>query len=494
MAEPRSISRRLCWRAAAWLPVLALAVACAATPVRVDVAPEDDAPRVGALGSIASARRPDEAAAYRDGAWDPAYFDTLLPAASLEIEGLRERHRRSGVGVPLVGLRETDPTREPHYPPEGITRPVTAVALPDATGVSAVRLLDPTRHAQVETAEGVQPLAADFTAPYALLLSRTRLERTKVLGALRPAEVDERAGLVLLEPYDPDKIPLLMIHGLVSSPLTWRELTNAVLGDDEIRTRYQVWHAVYPTGIPYLHAAADLRDRLRALRSDLDPDGGDFASDHLVVVAHSKGGLLAKTLVANSGSRLWDAAFTVPPSRLDASPEDRAEMERFLFFERDPTVRRVVFVATPHRGSRLADNPVASLLASAITLPFRSKDPFDRVVSENSELLTPGFRGRNLAGLPTGPRALSDQDPLIGPLADLPIDPAVPFHTIVGEAEPGSSSDGIVEHASSHQQGATSVLVVADDHGVHQSEEAVAEVLRILRAHLEATEGRVAER
>ena len=79
-----------------------------------------------------------------------------------------------------------------------------------------------------------------------------------------------------------------------------------------------------------------------------------------------------------------------------------------------------------------------------------------------------------------------DRDPLIAPLAALPIDPAVPFHTIVGEVEPGSSSDGVVDHASSHQEGAVSELVVRDGHGVHQSEEAVAEVLRILRAHAEA--------
>ena len=203
------------------------------------------------------------------------------------------------------------------------------------------------------------------------------------------------------------------------------------------------------------------------------------------MVAHSKGGLLAKTLVSDTGSRLWKAAFTVPPEEIEASPADRVEMERFLFFERDPAVRRVIFIATPHRGSRLADNKLARLLGSWVVLPGRKKGPFERVLATNGDHLTPGFRMRRETGLPSGPRALSHQDPLIRSLAGLPVAPAVPFHTIVGEDEPGSSSDGVVDHASSHQAGAASELVVRDGHGVHQSEEAIGEVLRILRGHSE---------
>ncbi len=467
----------------ALVPALALWIGCAATPVTVSVERDagSGAAVLEALQLVAASGRPDERAAYRDGVWDPAYFDSLIAVDSLSIEGLRHRHRRAGAGIPLVGLRAPDASDAPHYPPEGIVRPVTAVVVADGEAAPALRLLDPVRHASVATPDGPTPVAADFSAPYALLLSRTRLARTGLAGTLRAEALDERAGIYLLEPYDPEKTPLLMVHGLLASPLTWRELTNAVLGDEALRARYQVWHAIYATGIPYLHAAADFRAQLRALRQRLDPEGDDFATRNLVVVAHSKGGLLAKTLVTTSGDRLWDAAFTVSPAELQASPEDRTEMGRALFFQRDPAVRRVVFIATPHRGSRVSENPLARLLASWIQLPGRKRGPFERVVADNEEHLTPGFELRRESGLPSGPRALSHRDPLIHALADLPVDPAVPFHTILGEIEPGAGSDGVVDHASSHLPGAASVLVVEDGHSVHQSEEAVAEVLRILR-------------
>ncbi len=38
----------------------------------------------------------------------------------------------------------------------------------------------------------------------------------------------------------------------------------------------------------------------------------DFATNHMVFVAHSMGGLLIKALAVNSESRMWDAAFLTP--------------------------------------------------------------------------------------------------------------------------------------------------------------------------------------
>jgi pimeloyl-ACP methyl ester carboxylesterase len=469
--------------------MLATAVACASAPVKLTPkGGRERSPWLDAVEPLARGDRPNEAEAYRAGVWDPAYFDALLASDELEIEGLRYRHRREGVGIPLIGLRIPSGEDPSYYPPEGITRPVTAVTRRNERGEASIWFLDPVVHKRISGDDGTTPLAADFTAPYALLVSRTLFARTEITGTLRHEEIDPQAGIFLLERYSPEKIPLLMIHGLLSSPLTWRELTNAVFGDDELRDRYQVWHAIYPTGIPYLHAAADLRDQFLALRQQLDPEGDDFATNQVVVVAHSMGGLLAKTLVASSGDRIWRQAFTVPPEELEASPEDRARVQRFLFFDRDPTVRLGVFIATPHRGSQLAENPLSRLLASWIALPGDKADPFERVLRDNEDRLAPGFRV-HLAGLPNGPRALSNLDPLIGSLGELPVDPAVPFHTIVGQKEPDLFSDGVVDHASSHQSGAASELVVEGaGHSVHRSEAAIEEVMRILREHVHALE------
>ena len=369
------------------------------------------------------------------------------------------------------------------FPPEGILRAVTAVVETDSRGATAIRLLDPTVHETVPSPEGPISLRADFTAPYAVLLSRTRFARGALLTALRyERAASHESGIYLLEPYDPNKIPLLMVHGLVSSPLAWRELTNAVLGDATLRSRYQVWHAVYPTGIPYLHAAADFRDKLTAMREQLDPELDDFATGQLVVVAHSKGGLLSRTLVSNSGEHLWNAAFTVPPEALDADEADRAAMLRILRFEHEPAVRRVVFLATPHRGSAVSENPLARAAAWFVALPRESVATFERVLRRNADRIAQGFRLRRETGLPSGPRALSDQDPLIRVLAELPIE--VPFHTILGQAS-DAPTDGVVTHESSTLEGAASTLIVpGTGHDVHQSRPAIAEVKRILRQHL----------
>ena len=50
-----------------------------------------------------------------------------------------------------------------------------------------------------------------------------------------------------------------MVHGLLSSPLTWLAMFNDLRADPEIREHFQFWFYLYPTGDPYLESAAKLR-------------------------------------------------------------------------------------------------------------------------------------------------------------------------------------------------------------------------------------------
>jgi len=146
-----------------------------------------------------------------------------------------------------------------------------------------------------------------------------------------------------------------MIHGLMSSPLTWMELTNDLLGDAYVRTHYQIWHYVYPTGQSLFYSAKGLRDSLDALKRAL-------ALAHLpqpkamVVIGHSMGGLRAKSLVCDSGDNLWDAVFTVRPERLTVSQDALNDLRGSFFFKARKDVAKVIFMATPQRGSNLAAN------------------------------------------------------------------------------------------------------------------------------------------
>jgi len=38
----------------------------------------------------------------------------------------------------------------------------------------------------------------------------------------------------MTEPFDPHKIPLITVHGLLSSPITWINLQNDLMGDPEL--------------------------------------------------------------------------------------------------------------------------------------------------------------------------------------------------------------------------------------------------------------------
>ena len=66
----------------------------------------------------------------------------------------------------------------------------------------------------------------------------------------------------MLEPYDPDRIPVILIHGLTSIPQMWVPTISAIESDPELRGRYQFWVFAYPTGDPIALSALKLRESL----------------------------------------------------------------------------------------------------------------------------------------------------------------------------------------------------------------------------------------
>ncbi len=427
-------------------------------------------------------------AASRD-IWDPVYFDRLRPADDLELRGLNGRHVRPGAGAPLVGWRENrgQTPIERHFPPEGISRPVTAWLAfgpkpATSRGSREVKLwlLDSTR---VEHFRG-QPVAADFSAPWAALLAHAGpLQRTSFSG-LTHADRSRQAGLYLMEPYDPGKTPLLMVHGLLSTPLTWMELTHSLWADPAVRRRYQIWHYLYPTGLPFLYSAKIFREQLAETRRLLDPTGRDPAMQRTVVIGHSMGGLLTKTLVTTSGEKIWNAAFSMPASALHGSAADRSSVADSLHWRAQAHVRRVIFVAVPHRGSSLATS-FAGWVGKLLThVPRDFVAVYARLNSENPGALREVVRQALIRGRLSSIATLSPRHLILPVMASLPFAPWVQIHSIIGDrGRPGplaKSSDGVVPYTSSHLDGVASELVVPADHGAFRHPAAVREILRIL--------------
>lgn len=416
------------------------------------------------------------------------YFDEINATSDFKITRIKHHHR-PGIGAPLLALRENKHQYpiEKYYPPEAIAHPLTAVveAGPIVQGKQSVKikLVSPLK-SETYTLHGKKlPLAGDFSIAWAFMLSKAgKLRQSAILDVLTISPKRE-PKLFLMEPYDPNKEPLIMIHGLLSTPLAWAKISNELWADEQVRQRYQIWHFLYNTSAPSLYSARLLRAQLRELRSLLDPEGNDAAMRHTTLLTHSMGGLIAKGLVISPGDAFWKAAFKVPQETLKLSPEDRVVLNDAFEWQGDRSIHRIIFICTPHRGSAFADNPIGRV-GSWVTKPPTQFQKFFRKISEdNPGVFTPAYEALGTGKLDSV-SALSPRQPTIQILSSLPFPSGVKTHSIIGDrgrdGPRSKSSDGIVPYSSSHLEAAESELVVPTGHGAFHHPKAMEEILRIL--------------
>jgi hypothetical protein len=200
----------------------------------------------------------------------------------------------------------------------------------------------------------------------------------------------------------------------------------------------------------------------------------------MVVIGHSQGGLLTKLTAVSSGTRFWDNVFDEPIDALEVSPETRATLQRSMFFEPLPFVDRVVFIATPHRGSYLTQYRLAGLVTRLVKAPFRLTSLLLDVATQNQDAL----KGRSLRRMPTSLDNMTPGNPALVTLSELPIDPRITAHTIcgvVGGGPPEDGGDGVVKYKSAHIVGVASELIVDHGHSMQAEPVVINEVRRILR-------------
>jgi hypothetical protein len=230
-------------------------------------------------------------------------------------------------------------------------------------------------------------------------------------------------------------------------------------------------------------SALRLRESLVRVRNTLDPGHTDGALDRMVLVGHSMGGLLSKMMAQHSGTALWDATITVPQNRFRATPELRRSLDSLLVFEPLPFVRRVVFIATPHRGSPIADGPIGWVVCRLVRRPNEQAARVAEIEALNGpNILAPELHGPALNAIGN----LRTNSPILTALNRIPIDPTVPYHSIVPLIGGVTNTDGVVEHRSSQVSGAVSEQVVAGTHFSQQAPAVTQELRRILLEHLGA--------
>jgi pimeloyl-ACP methyl ester carboxylesterase len=423
-------------------------------------------------------------------------LEGFLAAAEFRVRGLDNRYREPGLGAPLsarFGERVSELDAASAYLPERLRVPATAflrVENPRAQIASGrvngrLELYTDEERSVLEVDGAVVPLERERSSSIALMLEGSALWdfgfRAFRLGDFLPT--GQREQLLFLRPFAPDRIPLVLVHGTFSSPATWAQLANELQQDREIFESYQIWFFIYNSGNPLGWSAGILADALRRVVTQLDPEGRAPALRRMVVVGHSQGGLLAKLLAVESGDAFWRQIARRPIDELGLAPESRALLERSLFFEPLPFVERVVFMATPHRGSHLAELRIASWLSRLVKMPAEiSKTVFDLATHGSDEFYLSVLNRR-----PTSLDNMAPSNRFLRALSALPLAPGVGSNSIIavhGSGPYREGSDGFVRYTSAHLPDVDSEKVVQPSgHSVQRHQGGIQELRRILREH-----------
>jgi pimeloyl-ACP methyl ester carboxylesterase len=425
----------------------------------------------------------------------PARFADLMLVEDIRVDGMQHVYKNDGLGVSLVAHRRVELSESPdpldRFHPRELRLAATAVITPVGglkeqdwrRNPTTLALLDPFIDRSVHLGDREVPLAADRTTPRAVQVAQGSLPTLEMTGLFdsdfkRPGV---EAGLYLLNPHQPGKIPVVLVHGLFSSPRAFLQTMNELENDPELAGRFQFWVFLYPTGQPVPASALQLRASLLRVRAALDPKNTDPAMDRMVLIGHSMGGLLSKMMTQDSGLTLWDAAFQRPPRELKALPETRKILDEALIFRPLPFVSRVIFIATPHRGSPIADQWIGRTIASLIRRTSEQAEISKELVELNGpDLIAPELRRIPLNAIGN----LRTDSPVLKALDQIPIDPKVPYHSIIPQIAGVLPSDGVVPYRSSHLGGAESELIVSGTHSAQQDPDVIAEIRRILKLHL----------
>jgi pimeloyl-ACP methyl ester carboxylesterase len=446
------------------------------------------------FGTLELSRAP---AGFHDGGGELTGFVAL---AHFKVYGLRNRYREPGIGAAVVASASAtgDDRVDRWLPPRG-TVPVTLVlrfADPRqgmATGTlrATIEAHDSVATPLLEIDDQEIPLETDSSAALAYRLegspvwdfafSGFRRGDSSTAFQTRSTDVKEGKGLFMLRPYMAGRIPIVFVHGTASSPARWAQMVNEILGDPELSRKYQCWFFIYNTGNPIPYSALRLREALEEVVKDVDPESKDIALRRMVVIGHSQGGLLTKMLVVNSGDKLWNNISQVPLDRANLRPETRDLLRRALFVSPLPFVKRVIFIATPHRGSLLANHWLGSLARRFVTLP-------ENLLNMAGDLITLHGTDALPNRLPTSVDHMKPSNPFLKTLASMPVAPGIYVHSIIPIKGGGSSADaddGVVTYRSAHIEPVESELVVTSGHSTLGTPPTIEEVRRILHLNLE---------
>jgi pimeloyl-ACP methyl ester carboxylesterase len=456
---------------------------------------------------------------------DASRIGSIQPQAQADDPRITRRHLRAGFGLPVIVRVAKPSSGEAIFVRQRQSLAATAVLRFDLPGgenvlqkfvgsasrdhaAAVLDLANPIEIAAVQIGPARPHLAADLTAPLLDLLEA--MPRDGLAGFVQPfGRGDTEPRLEFLEPHQPGRIPVVFIHGLASDEGTWFDLINELRAWPVFHRRFEPWLFHYPTGAAFSQSSLVLRQELRRAVATLEADDRDSGARcgegglrgvsegglrgvsegglrRMILVGHSMGGLHAKMQVVSSGDALWNAIALQPLESFNLPPQARKPLQERWFFEPAPFVKRVVCIATPHRGSALASRAVGRLASLVVRQPEEMSTMHQAMTALNPDGFRPEYRQR----MPTTVDLLEPNSPLLAAMDRLRPAPWVTFHSVHGDVHwsPVGRDDWVVPVSSALTAHAVSELAVPACHTrVHHHPETVAELRRILEQHLRET-------
>ncbi len=233
--------------------------------------------------------------------------------------------------------------------------------------------------------------------------------------------------------------------------------------------------SAYPTGNPPGYSAYLCREELAKIQKLHPMPRG------CIMIGHSMGGLVSRMQVTTTGLTLWNAVFKKNANPIYARLPSDHLIKKWLIFQANPRVKKVVFICVPHRGSQMAESSIGSIGRSLIRLPS------SLIIALNQSVMGVLKTAAGIVSLPNSIDGLSPKNPTLIAMDKLPI--SAPHYSIIGDRKRGDtpdSSDGVVPYWSSHLTSATSEWIVPGPHGSYELPETEDALKKILADHLKA--------
>ncbi|WP_109440656.1 esterase/lipase family protein [Acinetobacter haemolyticus] len=439
-------------------------------------------------------------------------LEQFVSSYNMNFSGLRAINRRDGFGSDFVAVFPSTETNrgENKYIldpfnykyPNGANPNIhnarylaaTIIAQPKQTTASVedvlnnpnfeIKVYDPYKIERVNIAGKAYSLAANFSAPYGLWLAENNLGAAAYLSLIDRDQHLTMPHLYMLEPYNPNKKVIVLIHGLASSPEAWIAVTNDIMGDPVLREHYQVWQVFYSTNMPILESRFQTYALLKQAFSSINPK--DAAAKDAVLIGHSMGGIISRLLVSDVD--LSKQALEMMSSRQQTQLRKHPVISERLKMKPITNFNRAVFLASPHRGTDYADRWFTLAARKIIRLPATFLTTLTDTLTSDDMDLKDFVKTLTNDVIQNGPSDLSKKSKFMELTADVPPEKGLVFHSILGNItksnDPNIITDGIVPYKSAHLDGAVSEKVLHGGHSIQETPEAILELRRILRLHL----------